>query len=303
MDPGTARERFLAGLTPTTRERFAPWDGLATRLEALYAEACADGERWVAPERFAEFVAGHVDDEAEPDAALAELHAADAAFACACADGNARALAEFDRLYGRDVDLAIARSGDLGLTREEFRQHVRERLFVAGPDRAARIAAYGGRGSLRAWVRVTATRTMLDWLRRKAEPQNRPSEDASVFDRIAGPTDPELDYMRRTYGAAVPEAMQDAFAALTARQRNLLRQRYVHDLSTDRLAVAYGVHRATAFRWLEDARAALWQGLRAALAQRLRIADAELDSVIAMIASRVDVSFRGILASRLEGES
>ncbi len=255
------------------------------------------------PERFAEFIANHIDDEAEPEAGLADLHAADAAFACACADGDSRALLEFDRVYGRDVDLAIARSGDIGLTRDEFRQHLRERLFVAGPQRTARISAYGGRGSLRAWVRVTATRAMLDWLRRKAEPQNRPGDDAAVFDRIAGPNDPELEYMRQTYGAAVPEAMQAAFAALTPRQRNLLRQRHLHGLSPDRLAVAYGVHRATAFRWLEDARAALWHGLRSALAERLRVADDELDSVIAMIASRVDVSIRGMLASGLERES
>jgi RNA polymerase sigma-70 factor (ECF subfamily) len=301
VDVAAARTRFLATLEPSAHERFAAWPQLGPRLEQLYREASST-EAWSDGERFAAFVAAHVDDDGEPEPALADIHAADALLACGCADGNPRALAQFEREYGRDIDLAIARSGDIGLTRDEFRQRVRERLFVAGPDRAARIAAYGGRGTLRAWVRVTATRVMLDWLRRRAEPQHRPSDDAAVFDHMAGPADPELDYMRRIYGAAVPEAMQSAFAALTPRQRNLLRQRYVHQLPSDRLAIVYRVHRATAFRWLEDARAALWQNLRSALAQRLRIADAELDSVIAMIASRVDVSFRGLLASQLEGE-
>jgi RNA polymerase sigma-70 factor (ECF subfamily) len=62
----------------------------------------------------------------------------------------------------------------------------------------------------------------------------------------------------------------------------------------------YNVHRATAFRWLEEARIALWNGVRAALIEKLRVAEPELDSVIAMLASRIDVSVRRILDSRLE---
>jgi RNA polymerase sigma-70 factor, ECF subfamily len=137
-------------------------------------------------------------------------------------------------------------------------------------------------------------------VRKPAEPQNRGADDAGLFERLPDRADPEVEYMRQAYGAAVPEAMQAAFASLSARQRNLLRQRYLHSMATDRLATMYGVHRATAFRWLEEARLALWNGVRAALIERLRVAEPELDSVLAMLASRIDVSVRRILDSRLE---
>lgn len=295
------RERFLDGLEPEERTRFAAWPGLGAALASIWHGACDEhGTALCSADRFAQHLAAHVDDDAEPEQALDDVHAADLMLACACADGDNAALAVFDRLYGRDIDLAIARAGDIGMGRDDFRQKVRERLFVAGAGRQVRIAGYGGRGPLRSWVRVTATRTMLDIVRKPPEPQNRGADDAGLFDRLPDRADPELEYMRQAYGAAVPEAMQAAFARLSPRQRNLLRQRYLHSMATDRLATMYGVHRATAFRWLEEARLALWNGVRTALIERLRVAEPELDSVLAMLASRIDVSVRRILDSRLE---
>jgi RNA polymerase sigma-70 factor, ECF subfamily len=295
------REGFLGGLEPDDRTRFAAWDGLGPALASVWNRACEEhGGGLCSFDRFAAHLAAHVDHDAEPDQALEGVHAGDLMLACACADGVSAALQRFEAQYGRDIDLAIARSGDIGLSRDEFRQRVRERLFVAGAGRQVRIAGYGGRGSLRSWVRVTATRTMLDIVRKPAEPQNRGADDAGLFERLPDRIDPELEYMKQAYGAAVPEAMSTAFAALSSRQRNLLRQRYLHDMATDRIATMYNVHRATAFRWLEDARLALWTGVRTALMEKLRVGEPELDSVIAMLASRIDVSVRRILDSRLE---
>ena len=295
------RERFLAALEPDERERFAAWPGLGPALADVWNRACTEqGAALCASDRFAEHLAAHLDHDAEPEQALDGVFAGDLMLACACADGQGSALAAFEKQYGRDIDLAIARAGDIGMSKDEFRQRVRERLFVAGAGRQVRIAGYGGRGPLRSWVRVTATRTMLDIVRKPAEPQNRGADDAGLFERLPDRVDPELEYMKQAYGAAVPEAMAAAFASLSSRQRNLLRQRYLHDMATDRIATMYNVHRATAFRWLEEARIALWNGVRAALIEKLRVAEPELDSVIAMLASRIDVSVRRILDSRLE---
>jgi RNA polymerase sigma-70 factor (ECF subfamily) len=293
--------RFLTALAPEEQPRFAAWAGLELALADAWNRACAEhGAALCSGDRFADHLAAHVDRDAEPEQALENVFAGDLMLACACADGDAAALGVFEKNYGRDIDLALVRAGDIGMSRDEFRQRVRERLFVATAGRQVRIAGYGGRGSLRSWVRVTATRTMLDIVRKPAEPQNRSADDAGLFERLPDRADPELDYMRQAYGAAVPEAMQAAFAGLTSRQRNLLRQRYLHDMSTERIATMYNVHRATAFRWLEDARVALWNGVRTALMEKLRVGEPELDSVLALLASRIDVSVRRILDSRLE---
>ncbi len=292
-------QRFLDGLAATARERFETWPGLQAQLPATLAALWQRaGVAEPLQPRFLLALAAAIDDDCEPADALTDVHAEDLGLACACAAGDGRALAAFDAAFLRDIDHAWMRGGEPG-AREDFRQRVRERLLVAAPDGATRISAYGGRGPLRGWVRVAATRVMID-LVRKARPIDAPSGDAALFDRVADGSDAELDYMRQAYGAALPEAMRDGLASLTPRQRNLLRQRYLAQLPGERLAAMYGVHRATVFRWLEEARASLFTAMRAALGQRLHVAEHELDSVIGLLASRVHVSMRRILDSRLE---
>jgi len=293
------RDTFLSELSDAARARFAAWPQLDDELVRLWSEGTATIASPVRPEAFATQLATAVDDDAEPEPLLAAIHAGDLALACACAAGDDDALARFERDLGHDLDLAHARGGAHVMAKDEFRQRVRERLFVVVPGREARIAAYGGKGTLRAWVRVTAARVIID-AARKATPVDTPASDTRLFDRAGDGVDAELEYMRRTYGSAVPDAMEAGLAALTPRQRNLLRQRYLSGLSTDRLAAMYAVHRATAFRWLEEARLELFNGMRRALGERLRVADHELDSVIELLASRVDVSMRRLLDSRLE---
>ncbi|MBK8236556.1 MAG: hypothetical protein IPK74_13455 [Deltaproteobacteria bacterium] len=297
------RDALLTTLAPGLAQRVAAWPPLAAALAQLWADATAavpslatlDG----AAARLGAQLAQGLDDDAEPAQAFAAIHVADLALACACAAGDRDALVAFEHDFGRELDIAYARTGGHGLAADDFRQRVHERLFVAPPGEPARIAGYGGRGSLRSWVRVAATRVLIDQARRAA-PVDAPARDERLFDRAAGPDDAELDYMRRSYGPALGEAMREGLAALSPRQRNLLRQRYLHGLGCDRLATMYGVHRATAFRWLEEARTQLFANLRTALGQRLQIAEHELDAVIDLLASRVDVSVRRLLQSRIE---
>jgi hypothetical protein len=63
----------------------------------------------------------------------------------------------------------------------------------------------------------------------------------------------------------------------------------------------YGVHRSTLFEWLAGARDALLRELRSALARRLPGDD--LDSVVAMLGSKLELSVRRMLDSRLEEET
>ncbi|HZO13697.1 MAG TPA: sigma-70 family RNA polymerase sigma factor [Polyangiaceae bacterium] len=223
-------------------------------------------------------------------------HCPDLLLASACARGEAPALLAFERVFGPDVDRAIDKSPRLGIDREEFRQLLRARLFVAEGERPPRITGYRGEGALRSWVRVTAGRLVID-LSRRHHDSERPDDDLARRLATAG-DDPELDYLRHAYAEALPSAFAEAVERLTVRQRNLLRQRFLQELTVERLASIYGVHRSTMFEWLAGARESLLKELRAALARRLP--EQNLDSVLALMGSQLELSVRRMLDSRLE---
>lgn len=230
-------------------------------------------------------------------AALDQLVVADLYLAAACARGDSRALRWFERSCGPELDRVIARSPGLGLSAAEFGQLVIVRLVLAEPERQAKILSYRGQGSLRAWVRVTAARLVIDLSRRRAEPAG---SDA-LLDQLSSGEDLELEHLRDRFGPELQASFAAALAQLSVRQRNLLRQRHIHDISADALARLYAVHRSTVFVWLEQARVALLGHIRTALLAR--VPGHELDSVVGVLGSRLDVSVRRLLDSRLEPEA
>jgi RNA polymerase sigma-70 factor (ECF subfamily) len=238
----------------------------------------------VAPERFAAFVAERAADGEVPTERAAELY-----IVCACADGDGAALRRFEDAYFGDARAAIARVTSEAVIADEALQHLRGRLFVA-ERRLPGIAGYGGRGDLRGWLRVAATRAALEILRAR-----RSSDGDGALERLAdAAADPEVALMRREYGAAAGEALLEAFAELEARERNLLRQYFVDGLNIDALGTLYGVHRATAARWVEKARAALERRTRARLRERLGVSRSTLESIVRMVGSDLHANLSGL---------
>jgi RNA polymerase sigma-70 factor, ECF subfamily len=91
--------------------------------------------------------------------------------------------------------------------------------------------------------------------------------------------------------------MYDAAKQLEPGDRHLLRQHLVAGLSIDQLGAVLGIHRATAARRITRARERLAADTRAELARRLALAPEELDEVIGLVMSRLDVSLGQLLAS------
>jgi RNA polymerase sigma-70 factor (ECF subfamily) len=96
---------------------------------------------------------------------------------------------------------------------------------------------------------------------------------------------------------AVAAAMVDAAKQLEPGDRHLLRQHLVAGLSIDQLGAVLGIHRATAARRITRAREQLVAGTRKELARRLQLDGRELDDVIGLVMSRLDVSIAKLLAS------
>jgi RNA polymerase sigma-70 factor (ECF subfamily) len=293
---------FLAALDPALRPAFeAP--ALAATLANLLQQARAADPAWSIDDiTFVEHVARVLEDGADL-ATLERLRAADLYLACACAAGEERALAAFETEYGRDIDLAIARSANLPLGRDEFRQMLRDKLFVPQGGRRPKIADYAGRGDLRSWIRVTAVRAVVDIARAQAVDKEVPME-TDMLGAVPSPgDDPELDYIQRVYKTEFKEALQEAFGALTARERNLLRHQVLHGLNIDEVGALYRVHRTTAFRWIEKARKSLLRETKSALMKRLRVGQSEFLSIMRVVGGDLEVSVRRMLNSEIERES
>lgn len=287
------RERFLAGLEPPLEQAFAGRSDLGQTLVRLRDEAQVTLGLDVDSELFADSLARTLEDIDGLDT----LAVADLYLAAACGRGDQSAMQQFDKTCGPELDRAISRSPKLGWSKAEFRQHVYVRLFVGEPGRAPKILSYRGLGSLRGWVRVMASRLIIDLSRRRAEP--RVGDDA-LLDRLEDTHDTELDYLRHAYGPQLRVAFEGAVAALTVRQRNLLRQRYLHEVPSDTLAKLYSVHRSTLYLWLDQARAALLEQARARLSAA--VPGDRLESVVALLGSQLQVSVRRMLESKLEAE-
>jgi RNA polymerase sigma-70 factor (ECF subfamily) len=229
-----------------------------------------------------------------PDA----LSLGDLYLATACRRGDNAALRRFEAAYGALFDRAIRRSPGLGFTEAEFRQLVLDRLFVPREDTPPRISKYEGRGSLEGWLRVMTSRLVIDLSRRKKQPST--AGDERLVERMEDDQDTELAVLRHRYGPMLEQAFSAGLGALTIRQRNLLRQRYLHEVSADALAKVYGVHRATLFGWLEKARVALLLQVRQALAAA--VPGDQLESVVGLLGSDLHLSVRRLLDSNLETE-
>jgi len=223
------------------------------------------------------------------------LHVGDLLLACACVHGDSSALAAFHATLSGDLAAVFARSPARGSDVSDLRQLLDVHLFIADGARIPRITEYRGVGSLRTWVRVVATRLVLNAGRRK---NLHDDELTSQVERGFGDhADLELEWLKDHYRAAFRDALTTALGMLPAADRALLRLCVVHGLSATGIAAVYRVHRATAKRWIARVRKLVHDTTRAQLLAALRIDTPELDSIMGLIDSRLEASVRRALAT------
>lgn len=240
-------------------------------------------------ETFAQFL----ESRSTPDTAegLAELY-----LACACIEGDRVALTSVDTRYVHIVPQAISHMKLPSALVDEIQQQVRTKLLVGTEQRPACLADYAGQGKLRGLVKVMAVRMAISELR-KEKPQASNNED--VLRDMASPVlDPELQVMKARYRAEFSKAFEESIASLSSRDRNILRLHLVDGLTVDQVGSFYRVHRATATRWLAKVRSDLLRETRKRMQGALQVDGSELDSVMRLIQSRLDVSVQRMLETR-----
>jgi RNA polymerase sigma-70 factor (ECF subfamily) len=228
-----------------------------------------------------------------PEATAADaraLHAADLWLASACAAGDTAALAAFDDQYLSPLTGVLRATGLAADQIDDAVQDLRTRLLVG--DGRPRILDYAGRADLRLWVRTAAVRAGIDLIRQR---RDLPIEDEELAAMPAILDDPELAHLKDRYRDELRGAVSDAITGLPPRDRLLLRYTYVDGLTVDRVGAIYGVHRATAARWVSAARDTLAEATRAALVAKLGVTPSELRSIARLVESQIELSLRRLL--------
>jgi RNA polymerase sigma-70 factor, ECF subfamily len=287
---------FLEALPPEQQPRFRQLPDLDERLGALLESG---RHAWpnldVSPEAFYRQLGAGVPDDLAADSgdALDAIHAPDLYLACACAAGSARAIEALERHTFNVIEAAAHRMRASSSVVDEARQIVRKEVLLAREGKPPGIARFSGRGDLRGWIRVTAVRQILRLLRSTDKEQEL--EDDALYEMLTPVDDLEIEHFKRVYRGEFSAALQDAIRELPRKERTVLRYQAIDGLSIDEVGAIYGVHRATAARWAARAREALLIGTRHALMRRLRISEAEVDSVLRLVQSRLDLSLERFL--------
>lgn len=221
---------------------------------------------------------------------VSRLRAADLYLTCACALGDTRAIQEFDRIYLTPVE-GIVRSVGAEHLAADVAQTVRARL-LEDRDGRRRIEDYRGTGTLVGWIRIMSVR-----LASNARRNERARARAERTPGALAPPTIEDEVIRARYGDAFNAAFRDAFRALPAEDRLVLRLHFVDGMSFDQIAAALELSRATVGRRLLAARTRLREDTLRVLEGSLAATRAEIESVLAALGSHLEVSFGALVSA------
>jgi RNA polymerase sigma-70 factor (ECF subfamily) len=223
--------------------------------------------------------------------ALRQMHTSDLYLACGCALGEVGALAAFEDHCMRQLDRVLAKMRIAPEVGADLKQDIRIRILV-GIGGRPEIVGFSGRGDLRGWVRVMAVRQALQHQCR-ARREVPVTDDELLQSAVVSGTS-ELDDAKQKYRKEFKRAFETALRALPDRERTLLRQHHVDGLSIDEIGALYRVHRSTAARLLTRVRVRLLETTRLHMMSELDMAPDDLDSIIRMIRSQIEISLRGL---------
>ena len=288
-------EQFRAQLSEQARPHFVDDGAIDVAIGAL---AEAGTTAWSAlvvdRARFAGDVARRLGDTATPSV-LNGLHH-DIWLAVACAGGDARAIAIADGIVELECGAAARRLGATPAQGGDLVAVVRTIVFVDEETRQAAIRQFTGRGDLRGYVRIVAARALVRIMQRdQREVATDDDTLAALGPALSSSLEPEIALLRERHREDLDEALRIAITGLDKRPRAVLRYHLVDGWTVDRIGERYGVHRSTAARWVADARAEVGAAIRDELIKRLQITLSQVDSLVVMLTSGIDVSLERLL--------
>lgn len=244
----------------------------------------------VDPQRFVAFLARHLPRGVESPEDLAALEAHHLYLVCAYGMGVPAAQRIIESEYLPRASRALLRIGCTTEAAADIVQDLRCRLIgMQAP--AVQVRGYSGRSDLARWLCLCAIRAA--GMHRRRDRRERPLERAEEV--VAGCADPEIESLRALFRDHFQAALGEALAALTGRERNLLRCHYVSRLSIDQIARLHDIHRATAARRLVRAEEHLVALTRARFLARVPMGTLSMAQLPALLMSRMRLDLRLLL--------
>lgn len=303
--PDQMVQLFMEHLAPPNRLRLS---GVPAASEILVEMLTGAGSTWpevsVDQEQLLAYLAERFPDGGALERQLRNWAVQDLYLCCAAARGDHVAIAAFEVHFLPVIRGTLHRLELGGALIEDLEQHLRHLLLVGDGDRPPMITGYRGLGRLAGWLRVVTTR-----IARKAlgkEKRHVLVGDGQLAERLLEEhPSAEMIGAKQVYRSTFKDVFKRAMATLEARQINLLRQRYVDELSLEQMAAIYRVHHTTVHRWLEKVRQALLERTYDMLQDQLGVSETDCRSIIRLIQSDFDLTLHGFFGTVQEdgGES
>ncbi len=247
--------------------------------------------------------------------AIARLALSDLYLATGCALGLDAAWRRFDASFGsflRAVVRALARAPR---DTEEILAGLYSDLFFprrrGGVERPSSLARFGGRASLRTWLRsILFTRVQDFYARQRRAPASLdhgggeagPGALIADDDRALLFRDlPEDAIARRDLARVVADALEDGVARLEPEERLAFHAHFVEEKTIEEVARLFGAHRATIGRRLKRARTKLVRTVESRLRIEFGAGGREIGAAIPDIAKEVPFDWRRALQERPRG--
>lgn len=264
----------------------------------------AEADRWqVSADRFADalrvcaakVIGDRTSSGRELETALAGLHLADLALACACADGHEPAWEHFVREH-RPVLYRAADAMAPGRGRELADSLYAELFGVSarGEARTSLFRYFHGRSSLGTWLRAVLAQRHVDRFRTERRLDPVPDGEAEPADTRPAAPPPE----RARWIRAVHDALARALATLDARDRLRLGCYYAEDMTLAEIGRMLGEHEATVSRHLTKSRRLLREGVERRLRDGDGMSTAEIAECLASVSADAGPLDLGLLLNQ-----
>jgi RNA polymerase sigma-70 factor (ECF subfamily) len=222
-----------------------------------------------------------------------ERHGADLYLALACGLADPEALRILARSFFPPLDEHLARSGFDGAARQDVFQQM---LLHLCAGECPRILTYAGRAALSSWLRVTTMRFALNMQCPAARGGQRTS-DVGLELLLGEGADPERQMAVEKARPLFQTALQAAIGNLADRDRTLLRLCFLDGLTIETIGNMYGVHRATAARWIADIRHRILKDVQSLLVRDSALHASEFGSLACLVRSELHLSLRRVLGT------
>lgn len=277
---------------------FSAHPNLDEALQRLYAEGQAAWPQiQLAPEQVVVFLARQLPPEVAEPAVMATLRARELFLLCAFALGHRTAQTIITQEYLPAVRLALQKLGTSDAMIADIQQDLCGRLIERQDPQVVR-RGYAGRGELAGWLRTAAVREAL--LRHKRG-RKECALDAAAEARLP-------DQHQSPHGAlftghlkeAFQTALRQAVAALSSRERNLLRYHFVLRLNIDQIGSIYQIHRTTAGRWVARAQDRLIAETRQRFSVLAEVSEESMPNMMQQLQSHLSLNLGSVLKTIAE---